>query len=56
MRQSRVSSHRRVTHKPTGGILKPIPEPVGPVGNAPDYLTTNTVALFSPKTESREKR
>ena len=46
MRRPRVSSHRRVTHKSTGGILEPIPEPVDPVGNAPDYLTNNTVALF----------
>jgi hypothetical protein len=46
MRRSRVSNHRCVTHKSTGGILKPIPEPVDPVGNAPNHLTTNTVALF----------
>ncbi len=46
MRRSRVSSHRRVTHKSTGGILKHLPEPVDPVGNAPNYLTTNTVAPF----------
>jgi hypothetical protein len=46
MRRSRVSRHRCVTHKSTGGILKPLPKPVDPVGNAPNHLTTNTVALF----------
>jgi hypothetical protein len=46
MRRSRVSSHRCFTHKSTGGILKPIREPVDPVGNAPNHLTSNTVALF----------
>ena len=43
MAQSRVS-RRRVAHKSTGGILPKIPMPVDPVGNAPNYLTTNTVA------------
>ena len=36
--------HRRVVHKSTAGILKPIPEAVDLVGNASDRLTTNTVA------------
>ncbi len=35
---------RRVAHKSTGGILLSLPEPVDPVGNAPDRLTPNTVA------------
>ena len=33
-------------HKFTGGILKPFPKPVDPVGNAPNHLSSNTVALF----------
>jgi hypothetical protein len=51
MRRSRVSRHRCVTHKSRGGILKSIPKPVDPMGNAPNHLTTNTVALSetSPK-------
>src|SRR5260370_36082760 len=36
--------HRRVVHRSTAGILKPIPEAVDPVGNPPPGLTTNTVA------------
>ena len=36
---------RRVAHKSTGGIPPKIPTPVGPVGNAPNHLTPNTVAL-----------
>ena len=43
MAQSRVS-RRRAAHKSTGGILPKIPMPVDPVGNAPNHLTTNTVA------------
>ena len=35
---------RRVVHKSTAGILKPIPEAVDLVGNPPPGLTTNTVA------------
>ena len=35
--------HRRVVHKSTAGILKSIPEAVGPVGNPPPGLTNNTV-------------
>ena len=46
MRRSRVSRHGCITHKSTGGILKPFPKPVDPVGNAPNHLNTNTVALF----------
>jgi hypothetical protein len=42
---------RRVAHKSTGGIPPKIPTPVGSVGNAPNHLTTNTVALSA--TESR---
>jgi len=37
---------RRVAHKSTGGIPPKIPTPVGPVGNAPNHLTPNTVALY----------
>ena len=36
--------HRRVVHKSTAGILKPLPEAVDLVGNPPPGLTTNTVA------------
>ena len=36
--------HRRVVHKSTAGILKPIPEAVDLVGNPPPGLTTKTVA------------
>ena len=36
---------RRVAHKSTGGIPPKIPTPVGSVGNAPNHLTPNTVAL-----------
>ena len=28
-----------VAHKSTGGTLQSLPEPVDPVGDAPDYLT-----------------
>ncbi len=38
--------HRRVVHKSTAGILKPIPEAVDLVGNPPPGLTTKTVALL----------
>src|SRR5215813_10848263 len=38
--------HRWVVHKSTAGILKPIPEAMGLVGNPPPGLTTNTVALL----------
>jgi hypothetical protein len=38
-------NERRVAHKSTGGIPPKIPMPVGPVGNAPNHLTPNTVAL-----------
>jgi len=38
--------HRRVVHKSTAGIIKPIPEAVDLVGNPPPGLTTNTVALL----------
>src|SRR5208283_2915802 len=37
-RQRRSKIFRRVVHKSTGGILKPIPEPVDPVGNALLYV------------------
>jgi hypothetical protein len=36
--------HRRVVHKSTAGLLKPIPEAVDLVGNPPPGLTTDTVA------------
>ena len=37
--------HRLVVHKSTAGILKSIPEAVDLVGNPPQGLTNNTVAL-----------
>jgi hypothetical protein len=37
--------HRRVVHKSTAGTLKSIPEAVDLVGNPPQGLTKNTVAL-----------
>ena len=43
MSGSRVT-RKRVAHKSTGGILCEIPQPVDPVGNAHDRLTSNTVA------------
>ena len=36
--------HRRVVHKSTAGIPKPIPEAVDLVENPPPGLTTDTVA------------
>jgi hypothetical protein len=39
---------RRVVHKSTAGILKPIPEAVDLVGKPPPGLTTKTVAPLSP--------
>ena len=33
-----------VARKSTGGTLQSLPEPVDPVGDAPDYLTFKTVA------------
>ena len=36
-----------VAHKSTGGTLQSLPEPVDPVGDAPDYLTFKTVAPLS---------
>ncbi len=33
-----------VAHKSTRGTLQSLPEPVDPVGNAPDYLTFKAVA------------
>ena len=41
---NRRMKHRRVVHKSTVGILKPIPEAVDPVGNLSPGLTTKTVA------------
>ena len=42
---------RRVVHKSTAGILKPIPEAVDLVGNPPPGLTTKTVALLPPTSQ-----
>jgi hypothetical protein len=36
-----------VAHKSTGGTLQSLPEPVDPVGDAPDYLTFKTVARLA---------
>ena len=51
-----------VAHKSTGGTLQSLPEPVDPVGDAPDYLTFKTVAplhhpvtQFSDFSENRSK-
>jgi len=48
---------RRVVHKSTAGILKPIPEAVDLVGNPPPGLTTKTVALLHQRgTANRRSR
>ena len=48
---------RRVVHKSTAGILKPIPEAVDLVGNPPPGLTTNTVAPLQQRgTANRRSR
>ena len=48
---------RRVVHKSTAGILKPIPEAVDLVGNPPPGLTNNTVALLQQRgTANRRSR
>ena len=44
MSHARMSASS-VAHKSTGGTLQSLPEPVDPVGDAPDYLTFKTVAL-----------
>lgn len=47
---------RRVVHKSTAGILKPIPEAVDVVGNPRPGLTTNTVApLYQRVTANRQR-
>jgi hypothetical protein len=38
-------NERRVAHKSTGEISPKIAMTVGPMGNAPNHLTTNTVAF-----------
>lgn len=43
MSHARMSASS-VAHKSTGGTLQSLPEPVDPVGDAPDYLTFKTVA------------
>ena len=45
MSHARMSASS-VAHKSTGGTLQSLPEPVDPVGDAPDYLTFKTVALL----------
>jgi hypothetical protein len=48
---------RRVVHKSTAGILKPIPEAVDLVGNPPPALTTKTVAPLQQRgTANRRSR
>ena len=47
--------HRRVVHRSTAGILKPIPEAVDPVGNPPPGLTTNTVALLQQRVSANRR-
>ena len=46
---------RRVVHKSTAGILKPIPEAVDLVGNPPPRLTTNTVALLHQRVSANRR-
>ena len=46
---------RRVVHKSTAGILKPIPEAVDLVGNPPPGLTTNTVALLQQRVSANRR-
>jgi hypothetical protein len=47
---------RRVVHKSTAGILKPIPEAVDLVGNPPPGLTTKTVALLYQRGTANRQR
>jgi hypothetical protein len=47
--------HRRVVHKSTAGILKPIPEAVDLVVNPPPGLTTNTVALLQQQVSANRR-
>src|ERR1700686_4907305 len=44
-----------VAHKSTGGTLQSLPEPVDPVGDAPDYLTFKTVAPLHQRVFDRRK-
>ena len=46
---------RRVVHKSTAGILKPIPEAVDLVGNPPARLTTKTVALLRQRVSANRR-
>ena len=46
---------RRVVHKSTAGILKPIPEAVDLVGNPPPGLTTKTVALLQQRVSANRR-
>ena len=46
---------RRVVHKSTAGILKPIPEAVDLVGNPPPGLTTKTVALLQQRVSAKHR-
>ena len=46
---------RRVVHKSTAGILKPIPEAVDLVGNPPPGLTTKTVALLHQRVSANSR-
>ena len=47
--------HRRVVHKSTAGILKPIPEAVDLVGNPPPGLTNNTVASLHQRVSANRR-
>ena len=47
---------RRVVHKSTAGILKPIPEAVDLVGNPPPGLTTKTVAPLYRRVTANRRR
>jgi hypothetical protein len=46
---------RRVVHKSTAGILKPIPEAVDLVGNPPPGLTTKTVAPLQQRVSANRR-
>jgi hypothetical protein len=50
VKQPPAKISRRVVHKSTAGISNPIPEAVDLVGNAPNHLTSDTVALPQLKT------
>ena len=48
MSHARMSASS-VAHKSTGGTLQSLPEPVDPVGDAPDYLTSRQSLRSQPR-------